>query len=209
MWANRKLREYEQKYAEVFPPSWRMSEMLCEYFAKRTGEHFSNILEKSVPDVKILLHAIRETLKWEREMCSYFAKQPLITDAYEEEEDEEEEPEDDEESENPHSAAAIARRYKKFQKQRERKERKNQPQVQIEKKFKGIISATFDKYTSIYIAEEDSLMKQKFDAIIAEESWEVEDDARNKVLRSSTDLIFYFKKSMKRFAFQVDLGHFC
>lgn len=204
LWAQRKLREYEKNYSSIFPPSWHMNEKLMEAFAKRTSEQFSTILEKSEPEVKVLLHAIRETLKWENEMCSHFAKQPMMNDNSnhshsDQEEDDEDEEEDDEEEENPQSAAAIQKRYRKFQKQRERKERKNNPTIQLEKKFKGIISSTFDKYTKIYINQEDILMNQKLDSILAEETWEISDDARNKVLRSSTDLIFYFKKSMKRF----------
>ena len=171
-----------------------------EFFGLRTSEHFKKILSKEEPDVKILLHAIRESLKWEREMCAYFAKQPMMTDNFEDtEEPVVEEPEDEDEDENPHSAAAIAKRYKKYQMQKELKERRNAPGKIIEAKFKGIISSSFNDYMGIYISEEDSLMRQKLDSIMTEETWEVDDDARNKVLRSSTELIFYFKKSMKRY----------
>jgi vacuolar protein sorting-associated protein 53 len=200
----RKLREYETKYQEVFPPNWNVAEKICEYFGNRTSEQFTKILERAVPDVKILLHAIRETLKWEKEMSILFAKMPSTTALPTAPESPRGGPEtaqkdgegDDEDENNPHSAAAIAKRYRKFQ-----EEKKQQQQVagpQPDPKYLGMISSTFNPYMDIYIKEEDALMRQKFEAIMAEETWEVDDDARNKVLRSSTDLIFYFKKSMKR-----------
>jgi hypothetical protein len=40
-------------------------------------------------------------------------------------------------------------------------------------------------------------MKHMVDKIMSEETWTVEEDERTKVLRSSTDLIYYFKTSMK------------
>lgn len=46
---------------------------------------------------------------------------------------------------------------------------------------------------NIYVSQEDSLMREKFDAIVQEEKWDVDDDAKNKVLPSSAELTFYFK----------------
>lgn len=51
---------------------------------------------------------------------------------------------------------------------------------------------------NLYVSQEDSLMRSKFDSIISDERWEVDDDAKNKVLNSSTELTFYFKTTMKR-----------
>jgi vacuolar protein sorting-associated protein 53 len=124
--------------------------------------------------------------------------------AIEDEKDTAQTDEDDEDdpNENPHSAAAISRRYRKFQKQKERERKLEEKQkiqshggeaAELAGKFKGIISGCFDSYMNIYVSQEDSLMKAKFDSIIQEEKWDVDDDAKNKVLPSSTELTFYFK----------------
>ena len=172
-----------------------MSELLCEQFAIKTREHFAEILQKESVDVKVLIHAIRETLKWEKEMCQRFGKQVIIdnTQEFNEKQDEAEDADEDEQS-----AAAIAKRYRKFQQERDRLNNLSQPVFQIETKFKGIISSVFDRYMGIYVKEEDAIMSQKFDSIVREESWEVDDNASNKILTSSTELTFYFKKTMKR-----------
>jgi len=64
-------------------------------------------------------------------------------------------------------------------------------------KFKGIISSIFDIYMDLYTNKEDQNIKIYLEKLISEETWTVDDDERNKVLSSSTDLIFYFKSSMK------------
>jgi hypothetical protein len=41
------------------------------------------------------------------------------------------------------------------------------------------------------------IMREMLNKFTAEETWIVDDDERNKVLSSSTDLIYYFKSSLK------------
>jgi vacuolar protein sorting-associated protein 53 len=207
MWGKRKLREYEQRYSQVFPESWRMDQFICEEFAHKTRKQLAVILEKASQtlNVKVLLHAFRETLKWEKEISDYFSSRAgeenapssprgatgsVFTDEPETQEDEDEE--------DPNSPAAIEKRYRKFLEQRQQQQDAVPRAPPAGDKFKQIISTVFDPYMTIYIQEEEKLMKLKFDQILQEESWEVEDDARNKVLGSSTELMFYFKKSMTR-----------
>ncbi|KAF2075222.1 hypothetical protein CYY_003483 [Polysphondylium violaceum] len=66
-------------------------------------------------------------------------------------------------------------------------------------RFKGIISTCFDPYMDLYINEEDKKMGEVLKKVISEETWSFkEEESNNKVLHSSTDLFFYFTRSMKR-----------
>jgi len=60
-----------------------------------------------------------------------------------------------------------------------------------------MISSAFDPFMGIYVQKEDQIMREAIERIISEEVWSVDDDERNKVLTSSTDLFFYIKESMK------------
>eukprot|EP01120_Amphizonella_sp_Union-15-10_P016091 TRINITY_DN8383_c0_g1_i1.p1 TRINITY_DN8383_c0_g1~~TRINITY_DN8383_c0_g1_i1.p1 ORF type:complete len:372 (+),score=78.79 TRINITY_DN8383_c0_g1_i1:2-1117(+) len=53
----------------------------------------------------------------------------------------------------------------------------------------------------IFVAYQKSIMQQAFDQIMSEEPWIVPDEDRNKVLASSTDLIYYFSKTRENTKF--------
>eukprot|EP01097_Dermamoeba_algensis_P003624 TRINITY_DN2496_c0_g1_i1.p1 TRINITY_DN2496_c0_g1~~TRINITY_DN2496_c0_g1_i1.p1 ORF type:complete len:440 (-),score=105.80 TRINITY_DN2496_c0_g1_i1:19-1338(-) len=205
-WIKKTLRTYDENYTAVFPPSWRMDEKITEEFCKRTREQFVHILEKTSAqlDHNVLILTIQKTLEIERQLNQRWAGSTVSaynseeSEAFSEEEVSEEEPE---ENENPHSAEAIKKRYKRFQKQKDKerrrkeKESKKASEQTLESKFKGKISSCFDPYMHVYIAHEDKAMSDLIDRLLKEESWSVEDE-RTKILRSCTDMIYYFKESI-------------
>jgi len=68
-------------------------------------------------------------------------------------------------------------------------------------KFNRIISVAFDQYMYIFIEHQRRVMQQAFDQIMSEETWHVPDEDRNKVLGSSTDLIYFFSKTRQQTSF--------
>jgi flagellar hook-basal body complex protein FliE len=123
--------------------------------------------------------------------------------AVSEEEEQEEGDKDDEQHLNPNSAEAIRKRLQRFQKRlAKRKEKTDKQQEQSndnskDHKFKGIISQVFDPYLTIYIAQQDKRIGEEMEKIVREEAWDVDDDD-NKVLGSSTDMVYFFYAVMKQ-----------
>jgi len=61
-----------------------------------------------------------------------------------------------------------------------------------------MISSCFDPYMELYISQEDRNMAEMLERLANEETWSVPDEESNKVLSSSTDLIYYFNEARKR-----------
>lgn len=59
-------------------------------------------------------------------------------------------------------------------------------------RFRGMVSVGFDAYMYLYTENQARLMEEVFTTLMTEEKWLVEEDARNKILQSATDLIYYF-----------------
>ena len=57
----------------VFPPTWRVPEMLCEEFCFVTREHLTAQLDEKGCTVQVLLHAIQKTLAFETYLGEYFS----------------------------------------------------------------------------------------------------------------------------------------
>lgn len=79
-WFNRTLKTYDQEHALLFPPHWRVNEMLANAFCESTREDYKTILQKSMrrddgqpPDVNLLLSCLQETLDFEHSLERRFA----------------------------------------------------------------------------------------------------------------------------------------
>lgn len=71
-WFKRMLKTHEDEHAVIFPPHWRVNEMLAMAFCDGTREDFKGILEKSMRradghkiDVNLLLSCLQETMDFE------------------------------------------------------------------------------------------------------------------------------------------------
>lgn len=71
-WFKRMLKTHEDEHAVIFPPHWRVNEMLAMAFCDGTREDFKGILEKSMRradgqkiDVNLLLNCLQETMDFE------------------------------------------------------------------------------------------------------------------------------------------------
>ncbi|KKK22630.1 putative GARP complex subunit Vps53 [Aspergillus rambellii] len=72
-WFRRILRIYDEEYAAIFPPSWRVDEILANVFCEGTRDDFKGILSRSVRsgqtiDVNLLLSCLQETLDFEHSL---------------------------------------------------------------------------------------------------------------------------------------------
>lgn len=72
-WFKRMLKTHEDEHAVIFPPHWRVNEMLGIAFCDGTREDFKGILEKSMRradgnkiDVNLLLSCLQETMDFEQ-----------------------------------------------------------------------------------------------------------------------------------------------
>jgi vacuolar protein sorting-associated protein 53 len=88
-WFNRMLKTYDAEHASIFPPHWRMGEMLANAFCEGTRDDFKAILQRSVRrtdgqplDVNLLLSCLQETLNFEHSLERRFigeVSQPVRT----------------------------------------------------------------------------------------------------------------------------------
>ncbi|KAJ5170162.1 uncharacterized protein N7500_002945 [Penicillium coprophilum] len=77
-WFRRILKIYDEENAAIFPPSWRVNEVLANVFCEGTRDDFKGILSRSVRsgqtiDVNLLLSCLQETLEFEHSLERRFA----------------------------------------------------------------------------------------------------------------------------------------
>ncbi|KAL5113468.1 Vacuolar protein sorting-associated protein 53 [Pleosporales sp. CAS-2024a] len=81
-WFNRMMKTYDVEHAALFPPYWRVNEMLANSFCEGTREDFKGILQRSMRrgdgqtlDVHLLLSCLQETLNFEQSLERRFANE--------------------------------------------------------------------------------------------------------------------------------------
>ena len=79
-WFKRMLKTYDNEHAALFPPSWRVNELLANTFCEGTREDFRGILSKlsrradgQTMDVDLLLKCLQETLDFEHSLEKKFS----------------------------------------------------------------------------------------------------------------------------------------
>ncbi|KAF2723270.1 hypothetical protein K431DRAFT_283074 [Polychaeton citri CBS 116435] len=79
-WFNRMLKTYDAEHAALFPPHWRVNEMLANAFCEGTREDYKGVLQRSMrradgqpPDVNLLLLCLQETLDFEHSLERRFS----------------------------------------------------------------------------------------------------------------------------------------
>lgn len=75
-WIKRVLMEYNQKYENVFLPSWGFKAHLCQEFCRMTKVHLHDLLSSNFEnnkaiDVDILVRVLNNTIDFENNMNSY------------------------------------------------------------------------------------------------------------------------------------------
>ena len=72
-WFRRILNNYDDEHADIFPPSWRVNEVLTNVFSENTRDDFKELLARykrngQTIDVKLLLSCLQETLDFEHSL---------------------------------------------------------------------------------------------------------------------------------------------
>ncbi|KAF2730151.1 hypothetical protein EJ04DRAFT_580066 [Polyplosphaeria fusca] len=74
-WFNRMMKTYDIEHATIFPPSWKVNEVLANSFCEGTRDDFKGILQRSMRrgdgqtlDVDLLLSCLQETLNFEHNL---------------------------------------------------------------------------------------------------------------------------------------------
>ncbi|ORY68596.1 subunit of VP52-54 complex [Pseudomassariella vexata] len=82
-WFRRMMKGHEEEHTAIFPPHWRVGEMLAMAFCDGTRDDFKGILERSMRktdgpkiDVNLLLSCLQETMDFEQSLERKFADQP-------------------------------------------------------------------------------------------------------------------------------------
>ncbi|KAF7712539.1 Vacuolar protein sorting-associated protein 53 [Penicillium ucsense] len=86
-WFRRILKIYDEENAAIFPPAWRVNEILANVFCEGTRDDFKGILSRSVRsgqtiDVNLLLACLQETLDFEHSLEKRFAPSRPSTDTF-------------------------------------------------------------------------------------------------------------------------------
>lgn len=75
-WFNRMIKTYDVEHASIFPPHWRVGEMLANAYCEGTRDDFKAILQRSMRrtegpplDVNLLLSCLQETLNFEHSLA--------------------------------------------------------------------------------------------------------------------------------------------
>ncbi|KAL1631493.1 Vacuolar protein sorting-associated protein 53 [Diplodia seriata] len=80
-WFNRMLKTYDGEHAVLFPPHWRVNEMLANAFCEGTRDDFKGLLQRTMRqkgqslDVDLLLSCLQETLDFENGLERKFSNE--------------------------------------------------------------------------------------------------------------------------------------
>ncbi|KAL9125577.1 MAG: hypothetical protein Q9217_005242 [Psora testacea] len=79
-WFKRMMKTYDNEHATLFPPAWRVNELLANAFCEGTREDFRSILSRlsrrsdgQTMDVELLLKCLQETLDFEHSLEKKFS----------------------------------------------------------------------------------------------------------------------------------------
>ncbi|KAK7986929.1 hypothetical protein PG988_001917 [Apiospora saccharicola] len=82
-WFRRMIKTYEEEQYGIFPPHWKVGEVLATAFCDGTRDDFKGILERSMRrtdgvkiDVNLLLSCLQETMDFEQGLERKFADRP-------------------------------------------------------------------------------------------------------------------------------------
>ena len=185
-WIKRNLKSKEAMW-RVFPPRWRVPQLLCMSMGRLTRTHVLEMLDTSGPhEVQATLQALHRTIEFEREMDEYFGIDGVSGgDGDGEGADL---GADLDEDEDAASAAQIRARHSRAVKEKEVAEQRGGRALPMDSaaaalattSFRGVISSSFDDHLGAYVEMEEKQLMEFVDELVSEETWggpEPEDDS--------------------------------
>lgn len=73
-WIIRLLESNRRMIESIFPPSWRMEQMLCLHFCDRTFDQFQQVLEAGQIQVPLMVKTLKKTVEFEQRVTERFKK---------------------------------------------------------------------------------------------------------------------------------------
>jgi predicted transcriptional regulator len=220
-WLKRTLKEYNEKYDSIFPPSWGMKSQLCQEFCRITKLHLNEILMMNLDDggsssmgqgnsqlkkkidVDVLVRVLNNTINFENNLHTY-----LVNDFNQF--NSQNKSNEMSNYSNQLSLSGIKTEKPEFDSQNNIEEikLKYEGSAQSENKLtrsdpnttpkyspfrvKGVISESFEPYMVSYVAIEEKKLKNQIDEL------KNNDRIEGKLLVSSLHLFNNIKQAMNR-----------
>ena len=156
----------------VFPPHWRVPQLLCMSLCKLTRTHLLEILDAPGPkEVQTTLQALHRTIEFERDMDDYFRVDAGADEGADESADFD--------AEDGVSAGQVRAKYERLAKEAEVAKQRGGRALPMDSaaaalanaSFKGVIASSFEDHMGPYVELEERQLMEFLDALVAEETW--------------------------------------
>jgi len=170
-WIKRNLKAKEEMWG-VFPPHWRVPQLLCMSLCKLTRTHLLEILDAPGPkEVQTTLQALHRTIEFERDMDDYFRVDAGADEGADECADFD--------AEDGVSAGQVRAKYERLAKEAEVAKQRGGRALPMDSaaaalanaSFKGVIASSFEDHMGPYVELEERQLMEFLDALVAEETW--------------------------------------
>ena len=170
-WIKRNLKAKEEMWG-VFPPHWRVPQLLCMSLCKLTRTHLLEILDAPGPkEVQTTLQALHRTIEFERDMDDYFRVDAGADEGADESADFD--------AEDGVSAGQVRAKYERLAKEAEVAKQRGGRALPMDSaaaalanaSFKGVIASSFEDHMGPYVELEERQLMEFLDALVAEETW--------------------------------------
>lgn len=200
-WIKKHLLEFEEKFGQLFPADWEVSERIAVEFCHITRKELSQLMAVRVQDmeVRLLLVAIQKTTNWEALLGRRFTGATLENTMVPNLPAGTTQPQggEAEKSKNPFEDGAEDKNP--FAEDMEPE--KDTPQVPLANvnPFQGLVSSCFERHLNIYVESQDRSLRQLLDQFVdaAQRAPLPQPDVETAgVLPSCADLFVYYKKCL-------------
>ena len=170
-WIKRNLKTKEEMWG-VFPPHWRVPQLLCMSLCKLTRTHLLEMLDAPGPkEVQTTLQALHRTIEFERDMDDYFQVDAGADKGADEDADFD--------AEDGASAGQVRAKYERLAKEAEVAKQRGGRALPMDSaaaalanaSFKGVIASSFEDHMGPYVELEERQLMEFLDALVAEETW--------------------------------------
>jgi len=165
-WLKRKLKDYEEKYEEHFPQSWRVACGLCEHFCHVTRQHLVEVLSMThhTVDPELMVRVLRLSITEENALARKYPVEDMVNPTTQAESPDFTEgaggfgfkyPDVIGKTAKTNSAATSGKAAGK------------EDPTEFAPRFKGIISECFDAYLGSWVQHEERQLLEKLDQMAA------------------------------------------
>lgn len=162
VWLKRTLREYDEKYDDHFPKSWRVPCGLCEHFCHVTRQHLVEVLSMShhTVDPELMVRVLRLSISEENALARKYPVEgtPALAEPLES-------------PDHLEGAAGFGFKYPdvlgKTPKDGSAGKEQAKEDVEFAPRFRGIISECFDAYLGSWVQHEEKQLLDKLEKMTA------------------------------------------